>query len=60
MMRKINLIASSLASCGIYASLAMPLMSYANDASRNQEIAERFEVNSRGSKGMYASNLQQL
>jgi hypothetical protein len=42
MMRKINLIASSLASCGIYALLAIPLMSYANDASRNQEIAERF------------------
>jgi Ca2+-binding EF-hand superfamily protein len=41
MMRKMKLIASRFI-CAVYAVLLTPLVSYANDASRNQEIAERF------------------
>jgi Ca2+-binding EF-hand superfamily protein len=37
-----NLIASRFISCGVCAVLITPLVSHANDASRNQEIAERF------------------
>jgi len=42
MMRKMKFIASSLASFGACSLLAFPLSSLANDASRNQEITERF------------------
>lgn len=41
MMRKINLIANR-SICALCTVLLTPLVSYANDASRNQEIAERF------------------
>jgi Ca2+-binding EF-hand superfamily protein len=41
MMRKMKLIASRFI-CAVCAVLLTPLVSYANDASRNQEIVERF------------------
>lgn len=41
-MNNMNLSISRFISYGICALLTSPLLSYADDASRNQEIAERF------------------
>ena len=42
MRHRLNITVSRLASFFVCALLASPVISYANDASRNQEIAERF------------------